>query len=137
VSDGHAAAWIGVGDRRGWLQVGLAGYRGGALRLYYETRSPGVARRYVDLGRAVVGRSYLLAVAETARDVWSVSVDGREIATLTLRLNRRGVATSESWTSAGAPCNHYGFAVSAVATPSGWTRIGSANGTARSFTAAA
>ncbi len=63
VQSGHAAGWVGVGGihegpggASEWLQAGIAAFPGAGLRLYVESVSRGDGRRFVDLGRAVVGR---------------------------------------------------------------------------------
>ena len=113
VASGHAAAWVGVGDRRShrWLQAGLASFRGTSLRLYYELALPGVPRRYVELDRAVVvGQRFRVAVVETSPGLWHVEVDGRAVTTpVALPGTWRGIATAESWSAAAQPCNRYGY----------------------------
>ena len=86
VATGHAAAWVGVGGihaGRGnaseWLQAGLAAFPRLGLRLYVEEVSRGQARRFVDLGPAVVGRRYRIRVRETGLDVWRAFVEGAAV----------------------------------------------------------
>ncbi|HEX6679793.1 MAG TPA: hypothetical protein VF063_04025 [Gaiellaceae bacterium] len=120
VATGHAAAWLGVGGvhaGRGnaseWLQTGLAAFPRLGLRLYVEEVSPGQARRFVDLGPAVVGRSYRFRVRETGPDVWRAFVDGRAVGRPAYLPTDAGswrpVVTAESWAAGSAACNRYAF----------------------------
>lgn len=139
VQSGHAAAWVGVGGvgagprgRSEWLQAGIAAFPGRAPRIYYELVRPGEKRRYVDLGRAEVGRSYRVAVYELPHspERWVVTVDGREAAAAVHLPGShgtwRGVATSETWVAGGRACNLYGFRVGDVETaqaPGAWAPL--------------
>ena len=86
VAGGHVAAWVGVGGRglapggtSAWLQAGLATYRGGGSRLYYELMLP-EGRRYIELARAVrPGTRFTVSVLEAAPGTWHVLVDGRAV----------------------------------------------------------
>ena len=120
VATGHAAAWVGVGGvhaGRGhaseWLQTGLAAFPRLGLRLYVEEVSPGQARRFVDLGPAVVGRSYRFRVRETGADVWRAFVDGRAVGRPAYLPTDAGswrpVVTAESWAAGNAACNLYAY----------------------------
>jgi hypothetical protein len=120
VATGHAAAWVGVGGihaGRGnaseWLQAGLAAFPRLGLRLYVEEVSRGQARRFVDLGPAVVGRRYRIRVRETGLDVWRAFVDGRAVgrpAYLPADAGSwRPVVTAESWAAGSAVCNLYAY----------------------------
>lgn len=119
VYSGHTAAWIGVGGihagpggRSEWLQAGIAAFPEGGLHLYVEEFSRG-ARRFVDLGSALLGRSYRFRVAETGADVWQASVDGRPVGAPaylpTSSGSWRAVATAESWASGHSSCNRYAY----------------------------
>src|SRR5207248_1572319 len=73
VWSGHAAAWVGVGGigqgangASEWLQAGIAAFPRVGLRLYVEEVSRGHARRFADLGPALVGRPYRVRVVETS-----------------------------------------------------------------------
>jgi len=117
---GHAAAWVGVGGihaGRGnaseWLQAGLAAFPRLGLRLYVEEVSRGQARRFVDLGPAVVGRRYRIRVRETGLDVWRAFVDGRAVGRPAYLPTDAGswrpVVTAESWAAGSAVCNLYAY----------------------------
>ena len=120
VATGHAAAWVGVGGihaGRGnaseWLQAGLAAFPRLGLRLYVEEVSRGQARRFVDLGPAVVGRRYRIRVRETGLDVWRAFVDGRAVGRPAYLPTDAGswrpVVTAESWAAGSAFCNLYAY----------------------------
>jgi hypothetical protein len=120
VATGHAAAWVGVGGVRAgrgraseWLQAGLAAFPRLGLRLYVEEVSPGQARRFVDLGPAVVGRRYRVRVRETGIDVWRAFVDGRAVGRPAYLPTNGGswrpVVTAESWAAGNAACNRYTY----------------------------
>jgi hypothetical protein len=120
VSGGHVAAWVGVGERgawpngtSAWLQAGLATYRGGGSRLYYELMLPG-GRRYVELARAVrTGTRFTVSVLEVMPGTWQVVVDGRVVSpAFALPVSSLGlpaIVTAESWATATQTCNHYFF----------------------------
>lgn len=120
VATGHAAAWVGVGGVRAgrgnaseWLQTGLAAFPRLGLRLYVEEVSRGQARRFVDLGPAVVSRSYRFRVRETGADVWRAFVDGRAVGRPAYLPTDAGswrpVITAESWAAGSAACNRYAY----------------------------
>ena len=120
VATGHAAAWVGVGGihaGRGnaseWLQAGLAAFPRLGLRLYVEEVSRGQARRFVDLGPAVVGRRYRIRVRETGLDLWRAFVDGRAVGRPAYLPTDAGswrpVVTAESWAAGSAACNLYAY----------------------------
>ena len=97
--------------------------------MYVEEVSPGRARSFVDLGRAVPGRSYRVTVAETQPDVWQATVDGRPVGEPaylpTGGGSWRGVATAESWTAGRAACNEFSYRFDDVAAVQGgvWRRL--------------
>ena len=120
VATGHAAAWVGVGGvhaGRGnaseWLQAGLAAFPRLGLRVYVEEVSRGQARRFVDLGPAVVGRRYRFRIRETGADVWRAFLDGRPVGRPAYLPTDAGswrpVVTTESWAASSAACNRYAY----------------------------
>jgi len=120
VATGHAAAWVGVGGvhaGRGnaseWLQAGLAAFPRLGLRVYVEEVSRGQARRFVDLGPAIVGRRYRFRVRETGADVWRAFLDGRAVGRPAYLPTDAGswrpVVTTESWAAGSAACNRYTY----------------------------
>lgn len=122
---GHAAAWVGVGgihagpgNASEWLQAGIAAFPRAGLRLYVEEVSRGSARRFTDLGPALVGRRYRVRVVETGRDIWRASVNGAPVGgpafLPTAGGSWRPVATAESWTAGRASCNRYAYRFEAV-----------------------
>ncbi|MEP6976711.1 MAG: hypothetical protein ABI948_01515 [Thermoleophilia bacterium] len=120
VSGGHVAAWVGVGGRglgpggtNAWLQAGLATYRGGGSRLYYELMLP-AGRRYVELARGVrPGTRFTVAVLEVAPGTWHVVVNGRAVSpAFALPVSSSGlpaIVTAESWATTTQACNQYAF----------------------------
>src|SRR5207237_3620248 len=88
------------------------------LRLYVEEVSHGDARRFVDLGPAVVGRRYRVRVIETGRDVWRAFVNGRRVGEPaylpTAEGSWRPVATAESWAAGRSTCNRYAYRFDSV-----------------------
>jgi hypothetical protein len=151
VLTGHAAAWVGVGGIHAgpggaseWLQAGIAAFPRVGLRVYVEETTRGEARRFVDLGPAVIGRRYRMRVAETGHDLWRAFVNDRPVggpAYLPTGGNSwRPVATAESWAAGRAACNRYAYRFDAVSALhagrwrgfAGAERIGAAGGRARS-----
>jgi len=120
VAGGHVAAWVGVGGRglgpagtNAWLQAGLATYRRGGSRLYYELMLP-EGRRYVELARNVPsGTRFTVSVLEVAPGTWHVVVDGRAVsAAFALPVSSSGlpaIVTAESWATSTQACNQYAF----------------------------
>jgi hypothetical protein len=120
VAGGHVAAWVGVGGRglapggtNAWLQAGLASYRGGGSRLYYELMLP-EGRRYVELARGVPpGTRFTVSVLEMAPGTWHVVVNGRDVSpTFALPVSSSGlpaIVTAESWATTTQACNEYAF----------------------------
>jgi hypothetical protein len=136
VYTGHAAAWVGVGGIHAgpggvneWIQAGIAAFPHEGLRLYVEEVSRGEPRRFVDLGRAVPGRSYRVRVVETGGDVWRAFVEGRAVGRPTYLPTRRGawraVATAESWAGGRAECNRYAYRFDGLAVRRGarWSTL--------------
>jgi hypothetical protein len=133
VRSGHVAAWVGVGDRRAWVQVGIAAYPGSPSRLYYEAFVPGSPRSYIELGRVARGEWHALAVTSVGRGWWQARVDGRtagpDVYLPGSEAGRRVVATAESWAAGGQPCNRLGFRFEGVAVAhadGAWQRLGRA-----------
>ncbi len=120
VATGHAAAWVGVGGVHAgpghaseWLQTGLAAFPRLGLRLYVEEVSRAKARRFVDLGPAVVGRRYRFLVRKTGADVWRAFVDGRAVGRPAFLPTGAGswrpIVTAESWAAGSAACNRFSY----------------------------
>ena len=120
VAGGHVAAWVGVGGRGlapggtdAWLQAGLAAYRGGGSRLYYELMLP-EGRRYVELAQGVrPGTRFTVSVLEVAPGTWHVLVDGRAVSpAFAVPVSSSGlpaIVTAESWATSTQACNQYVF----------------------------
>jgi hypothetical protein len=122
----------GARQRNEWLQAGIAAFPLIGLRLYVEEVSRGQARRFADLGPAVVGRRYRVRVVETRPDVWRAFVNGRRVGKPaylpTTGGSWRPVATAESWSAARSSCNRYAYrfeGVSALQAGS-WRTLGEA-----------
>jgi hypothetical protein len=132
VASGHAAAWVGVGDRREWLQAGIAAFPRVGLRLYVEARAPGRQRRFVDLGAARARHGYRVAVLEVAPGRWQASVDGQSVgAVVPLPAPQgtwRGIATAETWSAGRVRCNRYRYSFDEVSVleASGWSSLSAA-----------
>ena len=120
---GHTAAWVGVDGhdrrgRRGWIQIGFAGFYGGERRIYYEFKKPGGAPTFVEVAGALAfGVPHRVAVrAERTRPSWwRVWLDGKAVSPA-LRLagsahGWRPVAVAESWNAGMGSCNalHFRF----------------------------
>jgi hypothetical protein len=120
VAGGHVAAWVGVGGRgmapggtNAWLQAGLASYRSGGSRLYYELMLPD-GRKYVELARSVrTGTRFTVSVLEVSPGTWQVVVDGLVVSpAFALPVSSSGlpaIVTAESWATATQACNRYAF----------------------------
>ena len=139
VQRGHVAGWVGVGapgegpqGTDEWLQVGLNTIAGNSAKLYYEIARP-TGIKYVELASDVPpGRSYHVAVLETARhaNTWRVWVDGRPASRPIWLPQSHGrltpMALAESWDDGAPACNRYAYsfgAVSLAGRPGGeWSR---------------
>lgn len=124
VSNGHVAAWVGVGgDGLGpngsaeWLQVGISARAGEDPALYYEVALPGQAPRYVMLkGDLKLGKQIDVAVLESERFPanWRVWVNGTRMTGRIYLPGSHGawrpIATAESWNGDEAgTCNGFAF----------------------------
>ncbi|TML10413.1 MAG: hypothetical protein E6G38_01205 [Actinobacteria bacterium] len=102
------------------MQAGIAAFPQVGLRLYVEEVSRGHARRFADLGPAVVGRRYRVRVVETGRDVWLAFVNEHRVGEAaylpTTGGSWRPVVTAESWAAGHATCNRYAYRFEAVST---------------------
>jgi len=140
VERGHVAGWVGVGapgegpqGTDEWLQVGLNTIEGDPGKLYYEiARASGI--RYVELASNVpAGRSYRVAVLETARhaNTWRIWVNGHAASPPIYLPESHGrltpMAIAESWDGGTAACNRYEYrfgSVSLARKPGGdWSRL--------------
>jgi hypothetical protein len=125
VLTGHAAAWVGVGGIHAgpggaseWLQAGIAAFPRLGLRVYVEETSRGEARRFNDLGPAVVGRRYRMRVLEAGHGIWRAFVNGHPVGKPaylpTANGSWRPVATAETWAAGRAACNRYAYRFDSV-----------------------
>jgi hypothetical protein len=135
VTDGHVAAWIGVGGAGmgpggsdEWIQAGIAHEADGTDALYYEYKRPGDAQAtLVQLQDAYPGVPYSLFVYERAaqRDAWRVMLNGVKVSDPIVLPGSHGafqpVATAENWDGGvtGA-CNGYAFDFSSLAIRTDW-----------------
>jgi hypothetical protein len=123
VTQGHVAAWVGVGGPgKGpngvdeWLQVGLASFAGSARNLYYEVTKPGGSPTF-NLVESNVPQGALrrVAVLEMSRrpGTWRVWVDGRPVsAPIDLPGSSKRwqpIATAEAWDGGSGVCNSFAF----------------------------
>jgi hypothetical protein len=123
VANGHVAAWVGVGGpglgpsgTDEWLQVGLASFAGSPdARLYYELALPGQAPSYVELASGIrPGRVVRVGLLELpfAADTWMVVSPAGLFGPFYLPQSHgvwAPIATAESWTPGGSPCNRYSY----------------------------
>jgi hypothetical protein len=123
VTNGHVAAWVGVGGAGlgpggtdEWVQVGVAHDAGKGDVLYYEVKRPGdTTAQFVSLGAVAPRETHKVAVVERAgqRDAWRVWVDGQRVSPPLVLPGSHGafapVATAESWDGGAQVCNRYAF----------------------------
>lgn len=117
VADGHVAAWVNVGVRNAWLQVGInATATGGDHTLYYEFLVPGGTQpTYVALRSVRTGESVRVSIAEVDGQpgVWQVSVDGFSVAPpVSLRGSHgrwRGSVAAEAFSRGAGACDGFGY----------------------------
>jgi hypothetical protein len=126
VTDGHVAAWVGIGGEglgpggsTEWLQAGLSAFDDGRIELYYEVTLPGADTRYVRLGD---GRArHTVAVVELRRrpNWWRVWVDGRSASGNFHLPGSHGTftptATAESWDGGTGACNGFAYRFTGLA----------------------
>jgi hypothetical protein len=123
VTQGHVAAWIGVGGlnagpkgKTEWLQAGVATTANGKSVVYAESVQVGVIPAYQTLVSNVVpGKPYHLAVSAVPNrpQFWQVWLNGRAV---TRAVNLPGskdfepMAMSESWNGGPPPtCNGFSY----------------------------
>lgn len=144
VAGGHVAAWVGVGGpglgpngTDEWLQVGLASFSGSQdTSLYYELALPGREPRYVELASGISPDQAMrvgLLELPFMPDAWIV-VSPAGLAGPFYLPGSHGawapIATAESWTPGGSPCNRYSYRFGGVqlARPGGtWKRLRAAH----------
>ena len=141
VSNGHVAAWVGVGGvglgpngSDQWLQVGMNAFHGTGTNLFYEVAAGGGAPRYHELATGIaLGTQHRVAVLELpARpDHWRVWVDGKPVSPPILLAGSSGrfepIATAESWDGGTRACNRFSYRFDRLAVASarggGWRRF--------------
>jgi hypothetical protein len=124
VTNGHVAAWIGVGGvgegpggTDEWLQVGVSAFsEPGSSSIYYEVAVPRSAPRYVEVASSVpVGVAHRMAVLEMAHRTswWRVWVDGKPVSPPIKLPGSHAAwtpqAVAESWNGGSPSCNRYAF----------------------------
>ena len=111
VSDGHVAAWVGVGGAGEgphgsdqWLQVGLAAFNGSGSRLYYEVTTGGAPPRYNEVVSEIApGQASRVAVLEMSKrpNWWRVWLNGKAVSRPIHLPGSSGrfhpIATAETW----------------------------------------
>jgi hypothetical protein len=130
VTEGHVAAWIGVGGAGmgpggtdEWIQAGIEHEQDGSDQLYYEYKRPGDENAtFVQLQQAVPGVAYSLFVYEraTQRDAWRVMLNNVKMSDPIVLPGSHGafqpVATAENWDGGvDGACNGYDFSFSSLA----------------------
>ena len=135
VSDGHVAAWIGVGGAgQGpngtdqWLQIGLAAFNGTGSRLYYEVTTGGAPPRYHEVVSAIApGQRSRVAVLEMSKrpNWWRVWLNGGPVSPPIHLPGSNGrfhpIATAETWDGGVRGCNRFRYHFSGL-------RVASARG---------
>src|SRR5688572_6562510 len=123
VSDGHVAAWVGVGGAgQGpngadqWLQIGLAAFNGTDSRLYYEVTTGGAPPRYHEVVSKIdPGQRSRVAVLEMSKrpNWWRVWLNGKPVSK---PIHMRGssgkfhpIATAETWDGGVRGCNRFRY----------------------------
>jgi hypothetical protein len=123
VSDGHVAAWIGVGGSgQGpngtdqWLQIGLAAFNGTGSRLYYEVTTGGAPPRYHELVSKIdPGQRSRVAVLEMSKrpNWWRVWLNGKPVSKPIHMPGSSGkfhpIATAETWDGGVRGCNRFRY----------------------------
>ena len=89
VSEGHVAAWVGVGGiglgpngGNQWLQVGMNAFHGTGTNLFYEVVAGGTAPRYHEIAAGIApGVRHGVAVLEIAKRPhhWRIWVNGKAV----------------------------------------------------------
>jgi hypothetical protein len=123
VSDGHVAAWVGVGGAGlgphgsdQWLQVGLAAFNGTGSRLYYEVTTGGAAPRYTEVVSTIApGQRSRVAVLEMSQrpNWWRVWLSGKPVSKPIHMPGSSGrfnpIATAETWDGGVRGCNRFAY----------------------------
>ena len=123
VSNGHVAAWVGIGGvglgpngSNQWLQVGMNAFEDSGSNLYYEVAAGGNAPRYHEIAADITpGRRHRVAVLEMShrRDHWRVWVDGKPVSRPIFLKGSSGrfepIATAESWKGGTRGCNRIAY----------------------------
>jgi hypothetical protein len=121
VGQGQVLAWVGVGSEQGgpggkpeWIQAGLIAFPGQSARLYYEIARPGLGWKRTLFGSPLTpGESHRIAVVETSRSRWQVSVDGAPASPVIYLPRSHGAwvpdALVESHKDSPGACNSYNF----------------------------
>jgi hypothetical protein len=123
VTDGHVAAWVGVGGAgegpRGsdqWLQVGLSAFNGTGSRLYYEVTTGGAPPRYHQVVSEIApGQRSHVAVLELSKrpNWWRVWLNGQAASRPIHLPGSSGrfhpIATAETWDGGVRGCNRFKY----------------------------
>ena len=123
VSDGHVAAWVGVGGAGEgphgsdqWLQVGLAAFNGSGSRLYYEVTTGGAPPRYNEVVSEIApGQRSRVAVLEMSKrpNWWRVWLNGKAVSRPIHMPGSSGrfhpIATAETWDGGVRGCNRFSY----------------------------
>ena len=123
VSDGHVAAWVGVGGAGEgpngsdqWLQVGLNAFNGTGSNLYYEVTAGGAAPRYHEIAANVSpGKRHRVAVLEIGKrpNWWRVWLNGKPASPAIHLPGSSGrfqpIATAETWDGGSHVCNGFNY----------------------------
>ena len=123
VTNGHVAAWVGVGGvglgpngSNQWLQVGMNAFHGTGTNLYYEVAAGGNTPRYHEIAAGIApGRRHRVAVLEmsTRPHHWRVWVDGKPVSRPIFLKGSSGrfepIATAETWDGGTKACNRFAY----------------------------
>ncbi len=123
VSDGHVAAWVGVGGpgqgpngSDQWLQIGLAAFSGTGSKLYYEVTTGSAPPRYHELASGIVpGQLSRVAVLEMSKrpNWWLVWLNEKPVSKPIHMPGSSGrfhpIATAETWDGGVRGCNRFAY----------------------------
>jgi hypothetical protein len=141
VTEGHVAAWVGVGgpgkgpnNTDEWVQVGIASFAGSPRNLYYEVTKPGGSPTFHLVESSVPqGALRRVAVLEMNKrpGMWRVWVDGKPVSEpLDLPGSSKRwqpIATAEAWDGGAGGCNRFAFRFEQVEVAAGaggsWKRF--------------
>jgi hypothetical protein len=114
---GHAAAWVNVGGRQDWLQIGITN-SGDDQELYYETTRGGEST-FHPLRPVALGQPVAIAVAalKSRPGWWRAYADHQAVTDFYLPRSKTGLMASvlaESYLRAAGACNSLSYSFTHV-----------------------